>query len=451
MNSNYRVKRFVLISISIYLLASIADTLFEFHFLPLKKINLVSEIVTPTFHSDELKDDSTLNNQPLVIKKIRNKEFTLYNIPHLITDFNTDTSQPALFSFMQKLQKLKSGGKRKLRIAYFGDSMIEGDLLTKTLRKLLQDQFGGSGVGFVAIKTQDSKFRQTVSAYFSDGWKDENFKTGSDGNLFFSGHLFKGNNDWVQLTDKTISDSTVIIEKSLICGYTDQPVSVTVNNQPLQITTNALFNRILLNKDKSKNIRLSVKDERLPLYGISFESEEGVFVDNFSFRGISGVEINKIDSAFLASINNTGNYYDLLVFQYGVNVLYSPNDKKFSWYAKRFLPVIKKVKNCFPGSDILIISTADRAFRYDGEYKSAVGIDSLIKIQAAMAYETGCNFYNQFEAMGGKNSIVEWASANPPKANKDYVHPNAKGAEVLANYFFDAMMNNYKKYLHTIK
>lgn len=48
-----------------------------------------------------------------------------------------------------------------------------------------------------------------------------------------------------------------------------------------------------------------------------------------------------------------------------------------------------------------------------------------------MAYETGSSFYNQFASMGGTNSIVDWAKRNPSLANKDYVHPNHRGAEVL--------------------
>lgn len=100
-------------------------------------------------------------------------------------------------------------------------------------------------------------------------------------------------------------------------------------------------------------------------------------------------------------------------------------------------------------SEFLLVSCADRAFSYNGEYQSAIGIDSLIKTQATLAYQTGSNFYNQFASMGGKNSIVEWANQKPSLANKDYVHPNHKGAEILANYLFEAIMNEYRKYSST--
>jgi len=51
--------------------------------------------------------------------------------------------------------------------------------------------------------------------------------------------------------------------------------------------------------------------------------------------------------------------------------------------------------------------------------------------------------------MGGKNSIVGWASQNPPLANKDYIHPNGKGTDVLAQKIYQALMKDYKKYKPT--
>ena len=47
----------------------------------------------------------------------------------------------------------------KIRIAYLGDSMIEGDLITQTLRELLQKEYGGQGVGFLPIFSNVVVFR----------------------------------------------------------------------------------------------------------------------------------------------------------------------------------------------------------------------------------------------------------------------------------------------------
>jgi hypothetical protein len=452
MNSNRRVLLFVLSGTGLFLLISLAGYFFGITWAPFKRVNLISDlIVSPPDPEVPVTDTTEVLLPPVIVEKEPDEDFALYQKPRFITNFRTDTNHASLDNFVKSLYELKSGKKRKVRIAYFGDSMIEGDLLTQTLRRLLQETFGGNGVGFVPITSPVSKFRMTAVSDYSNGWNDENFKEGKSNKLFLSGHLFRTNGDWVQIIDNTIPAGSIELEKSLLCGDVSGTVPVIINNKSVfKVQTSGLFNRIVLQKDKTTRIKLSVSNEKLPVYGVSFESESGVFVDNFSFRGITGIEFARLDSAFLRSISDN-NPYDLIVFQYGVNLLFRPNDKNFSWYSKAMLPVINKIRNCFPQSDFLVVSTTDRAFNYKGEYKSAVGIDSLIRVQALLAYETGSVFYNQFQTMGGANSIVEWAKMKPSLANKDYVHPNHRGAEVLANYFFAAILNDYEKYVRSLK
>ncbi|MBK5270497.1 MAG: hypothetical protein JJE22_05720, partial [Bacteroidia bacterium] len=324
MRTHRKVFLFVLYSVVLYLLISIAAFVFHFKWALFQRVNLISDITT-TKDSTELPDTSGFIIIPVEIIDKPNEDFNLYNSPHLITNFSADTSKPSLRNFTQKLFELKRGKKTKIRIAYFGDSMIEGDLLTQTLRKLLQKTFGGSGVGYVPITSQVSKFRQTVIDNYSDGWEDDNFKTSGNGSkLYLSGHLFKSNGDWVQMRDQTITDSAAVIEKSLLCGEVANPVTISVNDKPFTVHANEMLNRIVIDKNLNRSIKLSVANNQLPVYGISFESDSGIFVDNFSFRGITGIEFAKIDSAFLRSIA-VNNPYDLIIFQYGVNLLFRPN------------------------------------------------------------------------------------------------------------------------------
>lgn len=57
-----------------------------------------------------------------------------------------------------------------VRIAYFGDSAIEGDNICADFREALQEKFGGTGVGFVSITTQDKAYRGTTKLDFSSNW-----------------------------------------------------------------------------------------------------------------------------------------------------------------------------------------------------------------------------------------------------------------------------------------
>jgi hypothetical protein len=56
-----------------------------------------------------------------------------------------------LIPFFEKLYLLETEQKGDIRIAYFGDSMTDGDLIVQDFRNALQSQYGGKGVGFVSI------------------------------------------------------------------------------------------------------------------------------------------------------------------------------------------------------------------------------------------------------------------------------------------------------------
>jgi lysophospholipase L1-like esterase len=449
MNSNRRVLHFVTGSVCIYLILSLVAPLLKMEWKPFQRVNLVSDLVYSK-ESDSITSGKQPDTAEVKIDAIPDKDFSLYKRPRLITGFSPNTEQASLTAFCQKLAEMKAGKRKKVRIAYFGDSMIEGDLLTQTLRQLLQKAFGGSGVGFVPITSQVSKFRQTVFHNYSGGWKDDNFKNSNNSRLYLSGHIFHSGGDWVEMRDNSIADSSLVIEKSLLYGNAGSIVQVTANGTPINLESTLAVKRKPLFADRNYYLKLTVADERLPVYGVSFESTTGVIVDNFSFRGITGIEYGKISSDFLKAIGEE-NGYDLIVFQYGVNLLFRPNDRNFSWYAKAMLPVVKKIRTAFPQADFLLVSTADRGFYYGGEVRSAVGIDSLVKVQAAIAWETGSYFYNQFASMGGTNSIVDWARKTPPLANKDYVHPNHRGAEILARYLYEAMLTEYNKTIRARK
>lgn len=448
MDHNRRVPALVFIFTALLLGFSILQYYFHWSWQPLQRINLVADIVKDSSQANAGKD--SVEDEAIVVQQNgRRKELSLYKKGGLITDFNADTAAPSLNVLVQNLYALKSGKKKKVRIAYFGDSMIEGDLITETLRKLLQEQFGGMGVGFVAVDAADAGYRTTLNHY-ATGWTDKSFKTESGNSqlLYVSGHTFYSSNGYVIMTDKTIKDSTALIEKSLLCGAGNTTVLVNGNSFPLNAPNPV--NRIPLDNSISHSIKLNVNNAALPVYGISFESESGVFVDNFSFRGISGVEFAKLDTALLRSVEES-NAYDLIILQYGINQMFRPNDVNYHWYTKVMTPSVTKMRNAFSQSDMLIISAGDRAFRYGDEYKTAVGIDSLIKIQAHLADSAHVAFYNLYQTMGGYGTIVSWANATPSLANKDYIHPNIRGADVLGHHLFDAIMKDYKKYNPPVK
>ncbi len=448
MNEPRRVVGFVSWSTILLLLASVLSSTLGISWTPFDRINLISDLlVTDTIQRMPTPAAKIDSSQPAPSPR---RTLEHYQLPARIIGFQTDTTQPSLPRFLAKLHALRTTRKGKVRIAYFGDSMIEGDLMTQTLRQLLQTAYGGAGVGYVPITSIVSGFRQTVRAEYSGGWTDRSFKQNPGATpLYLSGHAFVSTADWARFTDRTMGDSSTRLEKYLLCGP-DTNASIQLNQQEKFFSGIAPFNRVLLSADANRTLALTATPNTPPLFGVSFESPNGVIVDNFSFRGITGIELAKLSAGLLQATHET-QPYDLIVFQYGVNLLFRPMDKDFRWYGRAMQPVVKKFKQAFPTADVLVVSTADRAFRYQGNYSSAIGIDSLVRVQATIAFQSETAFFNQFATMGGTNSIVDWAKRTPPWAGKDYVHPNARGAAWLGESLYRALQREYQRYVRTLK
>lgn len=449
MKEERRVVGFIAWSTGIFLVVSVLAMCLGLSWTPFDRINLVSDVVRDNSNRDG-NTSKTQKKDSATTLAVPTRVFDTYRTPARVIGFHADSNQYSLPRFLSKLHALRTTKKGKLRIAYFGDSMIEGDLITQTLRQLLQQQFGGAGVGYVPITSIVAGFRQTVHAEYSGGWSDRNFKSNpTQSSLYLSGHAFSSQSDWARYTDATTTDSARILEKILLCG-SGENASILVNGQDHPLPAMQSFNRIVLSTDAAKTLQIAANANTPILYGVSFESPDGIVLDNFSFRGITGIELAKLSADWLSSIQQQQSY-DLIVFQYGVNLLFRPNDKDFRWYGRAMQPVIERFKQRFTTADVLVVSTADRAFRYQGKYASAVGIDSLVRVQAKAAFDSRVAFYNQFATMGGTNSIVDWASRTPPWAGRDHVHPNARGAAWLGQSLYQALLREYSLYQRSLK
>ena len=110
------------------------------------------------------------------------------------------------------------------------------------------------------------------------------------------------------------------------------------------------------------------------------------------------------------------------------------------------LPTLQKIKSSFPQTSLLLISTADKGFRSNGDWHTEKSVRPLIDAQYTMATSTGIDFFNLYNAMGGEDAIVQWVNADTVLANRDYTHANRRGAKKFAELIFNAIMKEYKEY-----
>ncbi len=396
---------------------------------------------------------------PLITDSIIAKDSTAFALRQVdssnIFDFEDDTTS-ALSHFFQSLN-LGKKKKNKTRIAYFGDSMIEGDLISQDLRECLQDYFGGDGVGYVPITSIVSGFRTSVFHSF-DGWTTYNLleNVPSGHSLGIAGFCFVPNTfNVVDTTNANIGSSvkyTAVKRKHLnrfyetkvLYGKSEGENHVIINGSRHKLSGNNLVNQLVVNTSSQQvNARFQCKSP-IDIYGFSMESDSGVFVDNFSFRGNSGLPIQKVKQTIYSATNECLDY-DLIILEYGLNAV-NPIVTDFSWYERGMNVVIKHMQASFPNASILLISVGDKSYRKDGVYQTDPSVPILVEAQKRMAKDNKLAFWSLYDAMGGNGSMVKWVEGDTAFANRDYTHFNFKGAHKVGKLLFSKIISEYNDY-----
>ena len=348
---------------------------------------------------------------------------------------------------------------RQVRIAYFGDSFIEGDILTGSLRSLFQEKYGGNGVGFVPINCLTAGFRTTVVTS-AGGWgehclTDSVFDRKKQG---VSGYYF------IPQTGSTASFScrTVSEHKTDTCSeaafyfITDGGLkfTTTVNKQSKEqhsaegsadIQEVSVFGSI-------GQIRITIDNpgRNTRFLGVTMDDENaGVVVDNYSLRGVSGETLRSIPEKTLQDFDKLRSY-DLIVLQYGLNVA-TKNGYNYDYYKKAMTGVINYLRKNLPSTDFLLVSVGDRAAKIDGEMKTMPGVKNLLVTQQKIASECGIAFWNLMDVMELDGGIVEYVKSKPPKANLDYTHINIHGGELVARHLFETIEYEKERYIEKKK
>ena len=410
------------------------------------------------------------------------------------TSFILDYSQGGAGGMRHFYQALANAKKmnRPVRVAYYGDSFIEGDIFTADLRELLQDQFGGNGVGWVDCASQVHGFRTTVVHNFSgineyevvkrpfkvtnQGIAQRYFTAANGAKINYKGSKVRHHlNAWDKAifylrTDGGLTMRTTINGDTTLVNTVEgsQNLQIVEHKAPqaskaaqtLQAPPSASEGATIDPSSDSKTIEApsgavggasaissvsysftSIGAGTL-LYGVAFEGTKGVVVDNFSMRGSAGYTLSNIPAATLAQFA-ARRPYDLIVLHYGLNVA-NAKQANYSGYTRQMGEAIDHLRQAYPEASFLIVSMPDRDQRTDAGLRTMKGVEQLVAYQQIMASDHAVSFFNLFEAMGGRESMKGLVEQG--MANKDYTHINFKGGRHLARLLYDALMAGFHSY-----
>ncbi len=356
--------------------------------------------------------------------------------------------------FYEALEKRAELG-RPVRIAYFGDSFIEADILTADLREMLQERFGGCGVGYVSLTSPISGFRPTVEHSF-EGWTSHTVtdSVGFDRSCQDLSNRYFSASPGASVTLKGVRKYASLLDTCAVSAfYFRSPDSVRVSalvngkqSSVFNLPGDSLLRTVSV-KGKIGSVKWTVEDadENATFYAATMDPKEGIVLDNFSTRGSSGQQLMGVPAALLKQYNRLRTY-DLIILQYGLNVA-SEKGVDYNYYKTPMKRVVNYFKKMFPQASMLIVGIGDREYKTNtGELRTMPGVRNLIRYQQALAAETKSAFWNMYEAMGGEGSIVKMANNKPPMANYDYTHINFRGGKHVAKMLFDALVYGQEQY-----
>lgn len=391
----------------------------------------------------------TLANQPIVFYE---KEGVIF--PE--EQYDSYKGYQYLISFFEKLYQLETNQNGNVRIAYFGDSMTDGDMIVQDLRSDFQHKFGGHGVGFVAITSESAASRSSVIHQYSGNWKTQSYLNVSNPLRPFgiNGHVFFANDtsnvEWVRYKANSGKFTSQLDYPTLFYGSAQNKkgkIGYQIGKDSVykKLLPNHLLNTLTLTQSRIKEFKANfIQADSIPIYGFNFDDGKGVHVDNFSQRGNSGIPISKFNVPLMQAFQEKLGY-DLIVLHYGTNVL-NYGTKNYGWYEKSMTRTVNRLKECFPGVAILIVSTADKASKYEMEMKTDSALVPLALAQKRYALQTQSGFVNLYTLMGGNGSMVKWVEEEPVLANKDYTHFNFKGAQKIASLLYLQINQGYEQY-----
>ena len=362
------------------------------------------------------------------------------------TRFDLPNNDPTWFDrFFLHLQ-LASIDSSVVHIVHYGDSQLEEDRISSTIREDLQEEFGGAGPGMLppVLKIQPQTTvhwsRGALERYILFGPKDEEATHSRYGPLAQFANL---NGTAVIGIKRRLDrkDRTKVYPHA--GGYATIKVLAGKRGKlKVRMDYDSTFTKVVgLNPDSTEKIKTSVKmveaeppvvdssytklnvyTWKLPdttssvkitltgnteIYAVSADGAYGVAVDNVAMRGSSGTIFHRIDSELLAESYKAMNA-KLIMMEYGGNLVPSISTSNIDYIKKLVTRQILAIQKANPDADIIFIGPADMERQSDGRWKTYPALRMTINALREVALENGVAYWDMHRVMGGNGTMSKW-------------------------------------------
>lgn len=340
--------------------------------------------------------------------------------------------------------------QRPVRIAFLGDSFVEGDILTADLREELQKHFGrrpGGGAGFAPMASPLTGFRRTIRTQ-AKGWTAYNIMQRKSApehlrsNFYVSGWVCQpaaGASTRWENTDYRSQLDSCTTARVLFLSPHDSRLEVTLNDtlrREFAVAGYGAVREIVVTAPHVHSLSFKVLSgtDGFIGYGAIFEGR-GVVVDNYSVRSNNGQAMFWTNPSVNAQIHAMLGY-DLVILQYGLNIMQA-GVKNYTAYSAQIEKMVTFVRQCFPGATVLVLGVSDRSVKTDSGFEPMDAIPHMLDYQRQAAERSKAAFWPVCDAMRAQGGMAEFVKNG--WAGKDFTHINYAGGQRVAWALFDAL------------
>ncbi len=372
-------------------------------------------------------------------------------------ELNIISNPVYLSAFYEKLYQAKKLKKSVLNILHIGDSHIQADVLTGTMRQLMQDEFGNAGRGLVfpgrVARTNESS---TIYSSSSSPWESKRIVFTNqplpigigamtlhterpNGSLTLKTYntpsLNYAFNKITMFFQKDFNSYNVVLKDSVgnelayIGPYTLEPYSNASQIQlPFPTNQIELFVR-----------QATPTQNHFTLFGLNLEnSKPGVL---YHVVGGNGAKFRHYLEATHFIEQTEILHPDLIIISLGTNeaVEHPYIDAKFTTQLDTF---VERLKANNPNALFLLTIPADF---YKKKTRRNPGVEIIRDKLIAYADEKKIAVWDLYTSAGGKHAADQW------KANRlmqtDGVHFTKAGYELQGHLLYEALIKGYNEYV----
>lgn len=334
-----------------------------------------------------------------------------------------------------------------VRVLHYGGSLIENDYVSGTLRRLMQDDFGGAGVGLLPLFQTNANY---ISVKKSGKWHisqpNKKMPRGNFGVYTAAltpppvnalGQKTKDKGFIAIDIPEKLRQRPLFLEGILHEDVSPAQIQVRANQtqasaQVIELPGQQRYTYALPSGSEKVELSLTLS-KNASLYALSLNDTVGISVDNMSVKGYEGTVFSPNNRRFLInqfSLLNTG----LILYQFDGSPLIK--NKDYNSYRLLLMKELAYLRMLMPQTPLIVIGTA-----------SSGNVEQILDIQRECAFACGCVFWNLDQALGGENALARWAEAQPALVSRNLSHFTPRGADWVGKLIYRSLLHEYRRFI----